>query len=108
LCDGLWKSKLFQKSVDCFRIARQSGDKSNVDKIRAVMSFAMVPLGRHGDASAVHEDDLPSACLSLEESRFQRFLVHGAGGICNAAFIDIGNPSGFTADVYVGSVTFHS
>ncbi|MEA2542307.1 MAG: hypothetical protein QOH35_3673, partial [Acidobacteriaceae bacterium] len=34
----------------------------------------MVLLSRHGDAGAVHEDDLPGACLFLEEGRFQPSL----------------------------------
>src|ERR1700737_446665 len=66
------------------------------------MSLAMVLLRRHGDAGTVHEDDLPGACLFLEKSRLQPLLVYGAGGICEAALIDVGNPSGVAADVNVG------
>jgi hypothetical protein len=66
------------------------------------MSFAMVLLRRHRDAGAVHEDDLPGACLFLEESRLQPLLVYRAGGISDPALVDVGNPSGFAADVDVG------
>src|SRR6267154_5069681 len=66
------------------------------------MSFAMVLLRCHGGAGAVHEDDLPGACLFLEESRLQPLLVYRAGGICDPALVDVGNPSGFAADVDVG------
>jgi hypothetical protein len=43
-----------------------------------------------GDAGAVHEDDLPGASLFLQEGRFQPVLVHGAGSVRDAAFIDVG------------------
>jgi hypothetical protein len=66
------------------------------------MSFAMVLLKRCWDAGAVHEDNLPGACLFLEESRLQPLLVYRAGGICDPTLVDIGNPSGFAADVDVG------
>src|ERR1700730_2171719 len=66
------------------------------------MSFAMVLLRRYGYTGAVHEDDLPDACLFLEESRFQPILVYSAGSVCDAAFIDVGYPSGVAADVDVG------
>jgi hypothetical protein len=66
------------------------------------MSFAMVLSRRHGDTSAVHEDDLPGACLFLEESRLQPLLVYRAGGICDPALVDVGDPSGVAADVNVG------
>ena len=52
------------------------------------MSVAMLLLSRHGDAGAVHEDDLPDACLFLKEGRFQPILVHGAGGVGDADFIE--------------------
>jgi hypothetical protein len=61
----------------------------------------MVLLRRHGDAGAVHEDDLPVPCLFLQEGRFQPLLVRCAGRVGDAAFIDIGNPSGVTASVLV-------
>src|SRR5260370_41243483 len=67
------------------------------------MSFAMVLLRCHGGAGAVHEDDLPGACLFLEESRLQPLLVYRAGGICDPAFVNVGNPGGSAADVDVGS-----
>ena len=40
------------------------------------------------------------ACF-LQEGRFQPLLVRCAGGIGDAAFIDVGNPSGVAADVDV-------
>jgi len=49
----------------------------------------------------VHEDDLPDACLLLQEGLFQPFLVRGAGGVGDTAFIDLGDPSGAAADVEV-------
>jgi hypothetical protein len=69
------------------------------------MSF---PLRRRGYAGAVHEDDLPGAGLFLEEGRFQPVLVHGAGSVGDAAFIDVGDPSGVAVDVDVrfGHVPF--
>src|SRR5258708_7534713 len=66
------------------------------------MSVAMLLLSRHGDAGAVHEDNLPDACLFLEEGRFQPVLVHGAGGVSDAALIDVSNPCRLAADVDVG------
>jgi hypothetical protein len=60
-------------------------------------------LERHcSDARAVHEDDLPNACLFLEKGRFEPFLTQGAGGVGDAALIDVCNLSGFAADVDVG------
>src|SRR5258708_11302601 len=46
-----------------------------------------------GDAGAVHEDDLPDACLFLQEGRFQPFLARGAGGVGDTAFIAVADPS---------------
>jgi hypothetical protein len=66
------------------------------------MLLALVLLSRHRDARAVHEDDLPAACLFLQEGRFQPVLVHGAGSVGDAAFIDVGDPSGIAADVDFG------
>jgi hypothetical protein len=66
------------------------------------MSFAMVLWRRHGDASAVHEDDLPGTGLFLQKGRFQPVLVHGAGCVGDAAFIDVGDPSSIATDVDVG------
>ena len=63
------------------------------------MSFVMVVFRCHGDAGAVHENDLPVPCLFLQEGRFQPLLVRCAGGVGDAAFIGVGNPSGVTADV---------
>src|SRR6267378_689155 len=63
------------------------------------MSFALVLLSRHRDAGAVHEHDLPGACLFLQEGRFQPVLVHSAGTVGDTPFIDVGDPSGVTADV---------
>jgi len=59
-------------------------------------------------ARAVHEDELPGPCLFLEEGRFQPVLARGARGVGDAAFIDIGDPSGVAADVDVrfGHVPF--
>ncbi|MEA2262666.1 MAG: hypothetical protein QOJ51_5491 [Acidobacteriaceae bacterium] len=62
----------------------------------------MVPLGRHRDTRAVHEHDLPEACLLLEKGRFQPILIHGAGRIIDAALIDVSNPCRLAADVDVG------
>lgn len=56
---------------------------------------------QHGDAGAVHEDDLPDACSFLQEGRFQPFLIHGAGGVCDTALIDVGDPRGVAGDVDV-------
>jgi hypothetical protein len=72
------------------------------------MSFPLLPLRRYGDAGAVHEDDLPGPCLFLQEGRFQPVLVQGAGGVGDAAFIDVGDPSGIASDVDVrfGHVPF--
>ena len=59
-------------------------------------------LWRHRrDARAVHEDDLPGAGLFFQEGRFQPFLVQGAGGIGDAAFIDVSYPRGVAADMNV-------
>src|SRR5260370_7362565 len=66
------------------------------------MSFAVVLLRHHGDVGGVHKGDLQGAGLFLEKSRFQPSLVHGAGGVCDASFIDVGNPSSVAADVNVG------
>jgi hypothetical protein len=60
---------------------------------------SLVLLRRYGDAGAVHEDDLPDAGLFLQEGRFQPVLVHGAGSVGDAAFIDVGDPSGVAVDV---------
>src|ERR1700688_1974481 len=65
------------------------------------LSFAML-LSCHGDASAVHEDDLPDTCLLSEEGRCQPILVHGAGSVTDAALIDVCNPCRLAADVDVG------
>jgi len=51
-----------------------------------------------GDTGAVHEEDLPLACLFLQEGRFQPVLLDGAGSVGNAAFIGIRDPSGVTAN----------
>ena len=62
----------------------------------------MVLVSRDRDTGAVHEDDLPDACLFLEESRFQPILVHGgAGGVSDAALIDVSYPCRLAADVDV-------
>jgi len=76
--------------------------------IKASMSFAMIVFRCHRDAGAMHEDDLPVPCLFLQKGRFQPFLVHRAGGVSDAAFIDVGNPSHVAADVDVwfGHVPF--
>lgn len=76
--------------------------------IGASISIAVVLLKQHGDAGAVHEDDLPDACPFLQEGRFQPFLIHGAGGVCDTAFVDVGDPRGVAADVDVrfGHVPF--
>src|SRR3981189_3249967 len=76
----------------------------------ALMLFAMVLLSRHGDASAVHEHDLPAACLLFEEDRFQPILVYGAGGVGYAALIDVSNPCRLAADVDVwfGHIPFEA
>ena len=66
------------------------------------MSFGMFLLNRHGDAGAVHEDDLPGACLFLEKGRFQPGLIRGAGRVSDAALIDVSNPCCLAADVHVG------
>jgi hypothetical protein len=50
----------------------------------------------------MHEDDLPDPRLLLKESRFQPILIHGAGGVSDAALIDVGNPCRPAADVDVG------
>src|SRR5438105_645085 len=62
----------------------------------------MVFLKLHGNAGAVHEDDLPVACPFFEEGRFEPILLRGTGGVGDAAFIDVGNPRGVAADVDVG------
>ena len=56
----------------------------------------------------MHEDDLPDAGPFFQEGRFQPVLVHGAGNVGDAAFIDVGNPSGVAPDVDVrfGHVPF--
>jgi hypothetical protein len=60
-------------------------------------------LQRHcSDERAAHEDDLPNACLFLEKVRFEPFLAPGAGGVGDAAVIDVCNPSGIASDVDVG------
>lgn len=71
-------------------------------KSRALISFAMVLLKHHGNAGAVHEDDLPVACPFFEEGRFQPILLRGTGGVGNVTFVDVGNPSGVAANVDVG------
>jgi hypothetical protein len=50
----------------------------------------------------VHEEDLPRACLFLQEGRFQPVLLDGAGSVGDAAFIDIDDSSGIVGDVDVG------
>jgi hypothetical protein len=50
----------------------------------------------------VHEYDLPDACPFFQESRLQPVLISCAGCVGDAAFINVGNPSGFAADVDVG------
>ena len=61
-----------------------------------------VTLWRHcRDSRAVHEDDLPNACLFLEKDRFKPFLAQGAGGVGDAALIDVCNPSDIADDVDV-------
>jgi hypothetical protein len=52
-------------------------------------------------AGAVHKDDLSGAGLLPQEGRFQPVLVHGAGGVGDAAFIDLGDPRGVAADMHV-------
>jgi hypothetical protein len=47
----------------------------------------LLPLWRH--AGAVHEHDLPHISLFLKEGRFQPLLFHGAGGVSDAALIDV-------------------
>jgi hypothetical protein len=64
--------------------------------------FALVLLSGHRDAGAVHEDDLPGPCLFLQEGRFQPVLVHGARGVGDAGFIDVGDPRGVATDADVG------
>jgi len=62
----------------------------------------MILLSRHRDTCAVHEDDLPDACLFLEENRFQPILAHGgAGSVSDAALIDVSHPCRLAADVDV-------
>ena len=75
--------------------------------IRA-FKVSLVLLRRYGDAGAVHENDLPAAALFLQKGRFQPVLVHGAGSVADAAFIDVGDPSGVAVDVDVrfGHVPF--
>ena len=72
------------------------------------VSFVLVLLRRYGDAGAVHEDDFPDAALFLQKGRFQPVLVHGSGSFGDAAFIDVGDPSGIATDVDVrfGHVPF--
>jgi hypothetical protein len=67
-----------------------------------LISFAMVLLKHHGNAGAVHEDDLPVACPFFEAGRFEPILLGGTGGVGDAAFIDVGNPSSVAANVDVG------
>jgi len=62
----------------------------------------MVLFWHHGNAGALREDDLPVACPSFQESRFEPILFRRTGRVGDAAFIDIGNPSGVAADVDVG------
>src|SRR3981081_3147768 len=52
---------------------------------RALISFATVLLKHHGNAGAVHEDDLPVACPFLAEGRFKPILLRGTGGVGDAA-----------------------
>jgi hypothetical protein len=66
----------------------------------AMWGVMLLPLWRH--AGAVHEQDLPHVSLFLKEGRFQPFLLHGAGAVGDAAFIDVSDPSGVAADVDVG------
>jgi hypothetical protein len=56
----------------------------------------------------VHEDDLPHACLFLQESRFQPLLAFHPGSVGDAAVIDVGNPGSVPCDVDVrfGHVPF--
>src|SRR5258708_8132289 len=65
------------------------------------MLFSMTLWRHRRDARAVHEDDLPGAGLFLQEGRFQPFLVQGARGIGDAAFIDVSYPSRVAADMNV-------
>ena len=62
----------------------------------------MVLLKHHGNSGAVHEDNLPVACSFFEEGRFQPILLRGTGGVGDAAFIEVGNPSGVAANVDIG------
>ena len=71
-------------------------------QICTLISFTVAPFYRYRDTGAVHEYDLPDACLFFQEGRFQPFLINGAGGVDDAAFIDADNPSGVAADVDVG------
>jgi hypothetical protein len=49
----------------------------------------------------VLEDDLPDATLFLQEGRLQPFLVRCTGAVADAAFVNVGDPSGVAADVDV-------
>jgi hypothetical protein len=62
----------------------------------------MVLLKHHGNAGAKHEDDLPVACPFFEEGRFEPILLRGTGGVGDATFVDVSNPSAVAADVDVG------
>src|SRR6266478_1639182 len=70
---------------------------------RVIVSFDLATglLRQSGNPSAVHEHDLPDARPFLQEARFQPFLVRGAAGVGDAAFIEIDDPSGVAADVDV-------
>ena len=78
-----------------------TGDPSRAEELN-FDSFAMVLLKLHGNAGAVHEDDLPVAYPFFEEGRFQPILLRGTGGVGNATFVDVSNPSGVAANVDVG------
>ena len=71
-------------------------------QICTLTSFTVVRFYRHRNTGAVHEYDLPGACLFFQEGRFQPFLISGPGGVSDTAAIDVGNPSGVAADVDVG------
>ena len=65
-------------------------------------SFTVVFRLYRGNARAVHEDNLPVACLLFEESRFQPVLLRGTGSVGNATLIDVGDPGGVAVDMHVG------
>ena len=67
-----------------------------------MISFTLVFFRWRLNAGAVHEDDLPVACLLFEEGRFQPILLGGTGSIAAATFIDVGLPGGIAAVVHIG------